>query len=276
MSHALVTRRLFLADLGRGAFALAVFGLAGCAPSGSTARPSGSLAASGSSPGAGSSPGSGASTPPSSSADPAASAPPPASGAAGAVTWARVNLGFVSAYLLVRGGEAAVVDTGVAGSEDEIAAGLAGIGLDWSAVGHVILTHRHADHAGSATAVLEAAPAATGYIGSADLAAVQTPRPLTAVNDGDAVFGLKIVGTPGHTAGHIAVLDDIGGVLLAGDALRTTGGTLTGSSPQNTEDMAAAQASVVKLGTLTFETLLVGHGDPILAGASAQVKALAG
>jgi glyoxylase-like metal-dependent hydrolase (beta-lactamase superfamily II) len=270
MSHALVTRRLFLADLGRGAFALAVFGLAGCGSSGSTARPSGSLAASGSSPGSGSS------TPPSSPGTPATSAPPPASGATGAVTWTRVKLGFVSAYLLVRDGEAAVVDTGVASSEDEIAAGLAGIGLGWSAVGHVILTHRHADHAGSVGAVLDAAPAATGYIGSADLAAVQTPRPLTAVNDGDAVFGLRIVGTPGHTAGHIAVLDERGGLLLAGDALRTTGGTLTGSSPQNTEDMTAAEASVVKLGTLTFETLLVGHGDPILTGAAAQVKALGG
>ena len=62
------------------------------------------------------------------------------------------------------------------------------------------------------------------------------------------MFGLRIIGTPGHTAGHIAVLDEAGGVLVAGDALRTTGGTLVGSNPQNTEDATAAQASVVKLG----------------------------
>ncbi len=182
----------------------------------------------------------------------------------------------MSAYLLVRGGEAAIVDTGVAGSEDEIAAGLTGIGLDWSAVAHVILTHKHGDHAGSASAILSAAPAATGYIGAADLASVPTPRALTAVNDGDTVFGLRIIGTPGHTAGHVAVLDEAGGVLLAGDALRTQGGTLAGSSPQNTEDATQAQASVVKMGNLTFETLLVGHGEPILTGAAAQVKALGG
>jgi hypothetical protein len=30
----------------------------------------------------------------------------------------------------------------------------------------------------------------------------------------------------------------------------------------------------VKLGGLTFETLLVGHGDPIESGASAAVAAL--
>jgi hypothetical protein len=40
-----------------------------------------------------------------------------------------VNLGFVSAYLLVRGGEAAVVDTGVTGSDGAISTALTGIGL---------------------------------------------------------------------------------------------------------------------------------------------------
>jgi hypothetical protein len=38
--------------------------------------------------------------------------------------------------------------------------------------------------------------------------------------------------------------------------------------------MEMAQQSVIKLGSYTFEALLVGHGEPILAGASAQVAAL--
>jgi glyoxylase-like metal-dependent hydrolase (beta-lactamase superfamily II) len=71
------------------------------------------------------------------------------------------------------------------------------------------------------------------------------------------------------------VLDEAGGVLLAGDALRTQNGAVVGSSPPNTADMAMADASVVKLGTLTFETLLVGHGEPILTGAAAEVAKLA-
>jgi glyoxylase-like metal-dependent hydrolase (beta-lactamase superfamily II) len=272
MGDPLLSRRLFLADLGRGAFALAILGVAACAPSASTARPSGPPSAAGSSvPPAGSSPPS-----PTPSSGPPGSAGPSVSVAPGAVAWTRVNLGFVSAYVLVRDGEAAVVDTGVAGSDDEIAAALAAIALGWSAVGHVILTHKHPDHAGSIDAVLTAAPAATGYIGAADLSAVQAPRPLTTVDDGDTVFGLRIIGTPGHTAGHVSVLDEVGGVLIAGDALGTVGGTLAGSNPQFTEDTAAARSSVVKLGGLTFETLLVGHGEPILTGASAQVAALGG
>jgi glyoxylase-like metal-dependent hydrolase (beta-lactamase superfamily II) len=182
----------------------------------------------------------------------------------------------VSAYLLIRDGEGAIVDTGVAGSQDQIKAAMTELGLDWSDIGNVILTHRHPDHAGSIDAVLEAAPEAAAYIGAADLAAVTTVRPLVAASDGDEVFGLQIIGTPGHTAGHISVFDAVGGVLVAGDALGTVGGTLAGSDPQFTADPTAAAASVVKLGKLRFETLLVGHGDPIVSGASKQVAALGG
>ena len=47
-----------------------------------------------------------------------------------------MNLSFVSAYILVRGGEAAIVDTGVEGSADEIAGSLAKAGLTWATVSH--------------------------------------------------------------------------------------------------------------------------------------------
>ena len=160
-------RRTFVFDLGRGSLALAVLGIAGCAPAatGSTA-PSRSLAASG-----------GASPDASASASPAASASAAASesAGAGAPAWARVNLGFVSAYILVHGGEAAIVDTGVEGSGDAIAAALTGIGLDWPAVAHVILTHNHGDHAGSAADVLDRAADATGYAGAEDIAGITVP-----------------------------------------------------------------------------------------------------
>ena len=190
------------------------------------------------------------------------------------MTWERVNLGFVSAYILARGGEAAIVDTGVAGSADAIEDSLAAAGLDWSAVGHLILTHHHGDHAGSAADVLERAPDATGYAGLEDIAAISVPRPLTAVGDGDEVFGLRIVTTPGHTAGSISVLDPVGGLLVAGDALRTDAGKPTPPGGQFTVDMALAMESIVKLGGLSFETLLVGHGDPLVGGASAAVAQL--
>jgi glyoxylase-like metal-dependent hydrolase (beta-lactamase superfamily II) len=185
-----------------------------------------------------------------------------------------VNLGFVSAYLLVRGGEAALVDTGVSGSEDDIAAALAALSLGWANVGHVILTHHHGDHAGSIAAILGAAPGAAAYAGAEDIVSIATPRPLTAVGDGDTVFDLQVVTSPGHTAGSISVLDPVGGVLVVGDAMGTAGGRPTLPGAQFTQDMGVAKQSVVKLGGLTYETLLVGHGDPIESGASALVAEL--
>jgi glyoxylase-like metal-dependent hydrolase (beta-lactamase superfamily II) len=257
--------------MGKGAFALAVVSLAACAPSAvATSQPSRSAAASdGSSP----APASGGAGSAGASAGAGSSSPPGGSGG-DAVTWERVNLGFVSAYVLVRAGEAAIVDSGVAGSADDIEASLTAAGLDWPAVGHLILTHHHNDHQGSAADVLERAPQAAGYAGAEDIPAITVPRPLTAVGDGDDVFGLRIVTTPGHTAGSISVHDPVGGLLVAGDALRIEAGKPALPGGQFTVDMNQAKQSIVKLGGLTFETLLVGHGDPIESGASAAVAAL--
>ena len=275
-----LTRRLFLADLGRGAVAVAVLGVSGtvlaaCAGPNPTGSP-GTSGPPASSPGAGSPPAAsppGATDPGSPAPDSAASGGP---GGPGGVAWSRVNLGFVSAYVLVRDGEAAIVDTGVAGSLAAIDATMSALDLGWSDVGNVILTHKHADHAGSIDAVLAANPEIVGWIGAADLPGVTTTRPLMPLADGDEVFGLRIIATPGHTAGHVSVLDEAGGVLVAGDALGTVGGPLAGSNPQFTADATAARASVVKLGSFRFETLLVGHGEPILRAAAAQVRALGG
>lgn len=266
-----LTRRTFLADLGRGSFALLVFGVAGCATGSSS--PTSALATT--------PPPAGASPPPSPSAEstPDASASTNAGGSGGPPAsgglWTRVNLGFVSAYIIVHGREAAIVDTGVAGSVGDIEAAVLGAGLQWADVGHLILTHHHGDHAGSAEDVLGRATGATAYAGSADIPRISVSRPITPVADGASVMGLRIVTTPGHTLGHVAVLDEAAGVLVAGDALGTTGGTLAGSNPAFTADAAAAKASIAKLAALRFETLLVGHGDPILSGASGQVAALA-
>jgi len=265
-THHLLDRRTFLADLGHGAVALAIVGIAGCGPSVIASLAPTSSAAPRPTPSPGSA-GPGTPSPTGKAAGPPASAPP--SGR----TWERVNLGFVSAYILIRGGEAALVDTGVAGSEAAIESSLTSIGLGWSAVGHVIITHSHGDHSGSRIAVLERAPDATAYAGAEDMAGMGGIE-LTAAGDGDRVFDLEIVTTPGHTAGSISVLDAVNGVLVAGDALGTAEGMPVLPGAQFTADMDEAKRSIVKLGGLTFETLLVGHGDPIETGAAALVAEL--
>ena len=245
-----IDRRTFIADLGRGAFALAIVSVAACSPgAGASSRPPGSAAA--------------------------GSPPDRVAPSHDELAWRRVNLGFVSAYVLVRGGQAAVVDTGVAGSARAIETGLTEVGVDWSAVSDVILTHKHNDHVGSAADVLEMASNATGYAGADDIPAISVPRELTAVRDGDTVFALQIISTPGHTPGSISVFDPVAGLLVAGDALRTEGGRPILPGADFTEDMDEARRSVAKVGELMFETLLVGHGEPIEGGASAAVAELA-
>jgi glyoxylase-like metal-dependent hydrolase (beta-lactamase superfamily II) len=193
---------------------------------------------------------------------------------AGDLAWSRVDLGFVSAYVLVRGREAAVVDTGVAGSAGEIQRVLGEAGSGWDAVRHVVLTHHHPDHAGSVGEVMTAAARATVYAGEADIASISTPRPLSAAADGSEIFGLQIVATPGHTAGHISVFDPDSAVLIAGDALNNNG-ALTGANPRFTQDMAQAQASIGVLAALPVRTILFGHGEPLTEGAGPALRELA-
>ena len=74
----------------------------------------------------------------------------------------QVNLGIVNAYVLIRGKEAAIVDTGTPNNGSKIADVVRTAGLGWDAVHHVILTHYHPDHMGSVGEVLGAAVKATG------------------------------------------------------------------------------------------------------------------
>ena len=117
-------------------------------------------------------------------------------GDGGGLVWKRAALGSVSAYVLARGREAAIVDTGLQGSEAQIGEAVTAAGLAWTDVRHVIVTQKHPDHAGSLPAVLQAATNATVWAGPADIAAIQSPRPIDAAADGADIFGLRIVATP--------------------------------------------------------------------------------
>ncbi len=270
-----LSRRRFIATASKGAASIAILGVAACSGAGGDATSS--TAAPTTNPGTSAPPQS--TTNATTSTAPATSAPPattaPAVGEA--FVWERVNLGNVSAYILERSGEAVLVDTGVGGSAGDIEEALGRLGLAWGNLGHVILTHRHGDHVGSIDAVMAAAPDATGYIGEGDAAAVSAPRPLTILNDGDSVFDLQIIETPGHTPGSISVFDPVGGVLVSGDAVLggAEPGSVAGASPRFSEDMATADQSVVALAALRPEAILPGHGEPVTADAAAKLDELA-
>jgi len=284
-----LSRRVFLRELGRGTVALAVLGptVVACSgdPEGVDAAPGRSVTTIADAP---ASTTSGAESSPSTSGTETAtsiSTSTSTSNTAGATSssepdapqlrWERVSLGFVSAYVLARGNEVAIVDTGTRGSAGQIEQALGVLGANWGDVDHVILTHLHGDHVGGLDGVLGAAQGATAYAGEADLSGISSPREVRAVNDGDEVFGLQIIGTPGHTAGHISVLDPTAGFLVAGDALNESNGTIVGPNPAFSSDIEEANRSVVKLATRDFHTAVFGHGEPFVGEASQAVVALA-
>ena len=192
------------------------------------------------------------------------------------VNVSRVITDFVSSYVLVRGKEVAIVDTGLPNNGEKFGDVIKRAGLGWDAVGHVILTHYHPDHVGSMGEVLTAAPKAMVYAGEADIAQIQSPRQIKAVGDGDDVFGLQIIATPGHTPGHICVYDPVGSLVVLGDAMVNINDTLGGPNPKYTADMDQAHESVKKLAKLKFEKAFFGHGNPLEQGASAAIAKMAG
>ena len=254
-----LARRGFLVHSGRGALAVAVLGPAACAADDEVGP---------------------------------AQAAPACSGFAAGLAWYRVDLAYVSDYVHVRGRQAAAVDTGYVGSADPIGAALEVAGTGWDCVRHVLVTHAHGDHAGGLDHVAERATGATLYTGAADLDMIASPPPgppgspvqdtssaqrLRAVADGEDVFGLRVVTTPGHTPGHIAVFDADSSVLVGGDApTNTVDGMLAGALPIATVDQDAAADSGRKLAALDPRVILVGHGPPVDHDAATRLRRLAG
>lgn len=261
------SRRAFLGDVGKGTVALAVFTpvIAACS-SGSdgsavaTADPTAAPVAT--------------ETPAAEADADAGASTEEATPSGDELRWARANLGFVSAYVLARGNSAAIVDTGVDGSAAAIGQSLGSLGLNYSDVDHVILTHNHADHAGSIGAVVAEAVNATVYAGEADLGAIDQ-NPITGLRGGEDVFGFEMIATPGHTAGHMCVIDHAAGLLVAGDAIFSEAGGVIEGPERFFADVEESRESIKKLADLSFNTLLFGHGEPIEDRADSAVAALA-
>ena len=55
-----------------------------------------------------------------------------------------------------------------------------------------------------------------------------------------SIHGLRVVATPGHTSGHLCLLDEDHGLLFTGDAI--------GAEAGRTRDLAASQHPVATVG----------------------------
>lgn len=224
----------------------------------------------------------------------------------------RLGSRYVNWYVIAEEGRATVVDAGVAGYRRQLGPPLEG------QVAAVVLTHAHADHVGVAE-LLRTELGVPVYVHEADAELARTakrqgkneasmlsalphpavwrlliellrnggakPRPIRELQtfaDGDELDvpgRLCVLHTPGHTAGHCALLADGPAVLFAGDAICSLNPVTGATGPQLmpnafTRDVEQALASLDRLADPRASVLLPGHGDPIadLAAAVEQAK----
>ena len=211
-------------------------------------------------------------------------------------------LGNANTVLLEDGEGLVLVDAGFPGREQVVFDAIARLGKRPSDLRHLIFTHGHPDHIGSAAAILRASGART-YMHAADAPLAESGgpfRPMTVarglvqklafrmmwdpqqkiepfridqhIADGETLplaGGLQVIGTPGHDAGQVALLWRKGSLLIVGDVFMNILGL---ADPIGFEDEAEGRRSQRKLATLDYDVAVFGHGRAITSKASERIR----
>jgi glyoxylase-like metal-dependent hydrolase (beta-lactamase superfamily II) len=165
----------------------------------------------------------------------------------------------VRCFLVPHGGGVTLVDTGMQADAEPIADALTAMGAGWDDLSDVVLTHAHPDHCGALSTVASRAPSAAIWGGNGDTFPVAT-RP---TKDGTLIHGLRVVSTPGHTPGHLCLLDEGEGILFTGDAISSHAGQLSQGPEVFIADAQQAARSLQRLVELRADRMLFGHGDEV-------------
>ena len=200
------------------------------------------------------------------------------------------SLGMGRAYLAIDADRVTVIDTGLKGSAERVLRAVEAAGRKPQDVRQIVITHHHGDHAGSLAALVERSGAQV-MVHALDAPVVRGERPPPGPSSGgllkpllarmaqaapaarvdremadgdeiDALDGIRVVHTPGHTPGSICLYCPKRRLLFVGDAAANTFG-LRGPIGWFTEDTAQAKESIRKLAALDFEAVFFGHGRPI-------------
>ncbi|MDR1793884.1 MAG: MBL fold metallo-hydrolase [Erysipelotrichaceae bacterium] len=201
-----------------------------------------------------------------------------------------------------------LVDTGYAGQLPQIQEAIEYEGFSLQDLKTIILTHQDHDHIGNAKALRQKtgakiccfeaeAPYINGTLIPEKIAALANRPHLSSVEeerlamlketyeeikvpvdellqDGQVIEGLKVIATPGHTAGHICLYHPSEQILVAGDALGAANKKLTGPNPVYTADKPLAYQSLAKLLDYPIEIVITAHGGIVKGDIHPQLQAL--
>ena len=213
-----------------------------------------------------------------------------------------VPLGRANAFLLDAGPELALVDAGFPGKASLVLDAIRQLGRAPRDLRHLIFTHGHPDHIGSAAAIVRETGATT-YMHAADVSLAETGGPFRPMDPAPGLLprtayrfvwhpeermepfgvdhhiadgqtlpiagGLKVIHTPGHCAGHVSLLWQGERLLIAGDVGMNMFGL---SDPVGFEDIEEGRRSQRKLAGLRFDAAAFGHGGVIRSGASERIR----
>lgn len=177
-------------------------------------------------------------------------------------------------------GAFALVDAGLPGSAPAILDGLHRLGAE--RVSHLLLTHRHLDHAGSAAALRRALGLAV-VVGAGDAADGRLRGPfeetpvdvLLPARECEAAPGVLAIPAPGHTAGSTCYLLRESGLLFIGDVALHSGNRMSRPLPPANEDTPTQERSLAAIAGRAPLHGAPGHGDPVVEGFGELLRALA-
>ncbi len=216
----------------------------------------------------------------------------------------RIEIGIVNVYLIKTNDGLVLVDAAWPNKADAILEGVKQTGHDPADIKHLLLTHGHVDHAGSAAEISKRTGAKV-YVHAADIELTSkgeagydgitvTPGIIPSlvyryvikpggtkydsfhidktIADGDILpfaNDIKVIHTPGHCAGHVSFLMPQDGILIGGDICANVMGL---SYSTINEDRAIARESILKVADFTFDQAVFGHGNPLKKRANQVLK----
>ena len=213
-----------------------------------------------------------------------------------------VPMGLANAFLIEDDEGLTLIDAGFPGKEAIVFGAIRGLGRSSAKLKHLIFTHGHPDHIGSAAAIVRETGATT-YMHPLDMPMAESggpfrpmkpapgllgqvlcrlffdpakrvepvviDQPLTAGDTLPIAGGIEVIHVPGHCAGQVALLWHRGRMLFAGDV----GSNLMGlGDPLGFENLEEGRASQRKLASLSFDAAGFGHGAPIARDASTRFR----